>query len=206
MRLSSECCTLRPTPIQKNSAFDQSAAVSGACAKVSEDIYCLERYMRPEGLNHNVLMDNNIFTRVVDLAKGNKIPSDQTEAYQLCCAVMCSFILGRFNIEPNIALYERTSKNSHSQAIEDLYYFKVAHHLDPMGYARLALGLTNEFSNEETHAAKKIIEGNNFRDTEESNYGKLLNDWKLKYLHLLKVTALSKSAHEDTENVRVFWN
>ncbi len=169
-----------------------------------EDIYCLERYMlRQEGLNHNVLIDNNIFTRVVNLAKGNKIPSTETKDYQFCCAVMCFFILGNFNIEPNISLYERTSKNSHSQAIEDLYYFRVADHIHPMGYARLALGLTYEFSNEEIQSAKKIIDGN-FRDTEESNYGKLLDDWKLKYLHLLKVTALSKNSLEDTENARIF--
>lgn len=169
-----------------------------------EDIYCLERYMlRQEGLNHNVLMDNNIFTRVVNLAKGNKIPSTEAKDYRFCCAVMCFFILGKFNIEPNIALYERTSKNSHSQAIEDLYYFRVADHIHPMGYARLALGLTNEFSNEEIQSAKKIIDGN-FRDTEESNYGKLLDDWKLIYLHLLKVTTLSKNTLEDTENARLF--
>ncbi len=171
-----------------------------------EDIYCLERYMlRQEGLNLNVLIDNNIFTRVVDLAKGNKIPTEEkkAEVYRFCCAVMCFFILGRFNIEPNIALYEKASKNSHSQAIEDLYYFRVADHIHPMGYARLALGLTNEFSNKEIQSAKKIIDGN-FRDTEESSYGKLLDDWKLKYLHLLKVTALSKDTLEDTENARIF--
>lgn len=169
-----------------------------------EDIYCLEWYMlRQEGLNLNVLMDNNIFTRVVNLAKGNKIPSTEAKDYRFCCAVMCFFILGNFNIEPNIALYEKTSKNSHSQAIEDLYHFRVADHIHPMGYARLALGLTDEFSNEEIQSAKKIIDGNS-RDTKESNYGKLLDDWKLKYLHLLKVTALSKNTFEDTENVRVF--
>lgn len=169
-----------------------------------EDIYSLEHYMtRQEDFNLNVLLDNNILTRVIYLAKGNKIPSNETEHYQLCCAIMCFFILGRFNIELNIALYEKTSKNSHSQAIEDLYYFRIADHIHPMGYARLALGLSDEFSYEEIQRAKNIINFN-CRDTEESNYGKLLDDWMLKYLHLLKISALSKNTLEDTEKARMF--
>ncbi|MGZ8152812.1 MAG: hypothetical protein ACXW0Q_08735 [Methylovulum sp.] len=172
---------------------------------IIEDIYCLERYIiRNKSTKLKGLLDNNIFTRVVYLAKGNKIEEKNINSYRFCCAVMCFFKLGAFTIEPDLALYERTSKNSHSNAIEDLYHFRIADNIHPMGYARLALGLANRFSDEEIENAKSGIDGN-FRDTEESNYGKLLDDWKLKYLHLLKITELSKYKLKETERVKKFF-
>lgn len=92
----------------------------------TEDIYSLKEYIiRGDGVKLNVLLDNNILTRLIHLAKGNEIQGDEKsiKAYQYCCAVMCFFILGNFQIETNIALYEKASKNGHLSAIDDHHFF-----------------------------------------------------------------------------------
>ncbi|TAN65660.1 MAG: hypothetical protein EPN17_15945 [Methylobacter sp.] len=172
-----------------------------------EDIYFLENYMLSgKNAKFNVLLDNNIFTRLVYLAKGGQIQGDDEsiKTYKFCCAVMCFFILGGFDIEPNLALYERASKNTHSNAIKDIDHFRVADHIHPMGYAELALGVRDKFSDKEINKARNIID-KNLQKTEEQNYSKQLNDWKIKYLHLLKIIEIQKCKLEDTEQIKIFF-
>jgi hypothetical protein len=87
-----------------------------------KDVYSLEEYMiRGDGVKLNVFLDNNILTRLVHLAKGNEIQGNEeiVKVYRYCCAVMCFFILGNFQIETNVAFYERASKNGHQKAVGD---------------------------------------------------------------------------------------
>ncbi|WP_019866082.1 hypothetical protein [Methylovulum miyakonense] len=173
-----------------------------------DDIYSLEHYMCWKSGKLNVLLDNNIFTRLVYLAKGCEIRGNEEEikAYRFCCAAMCFFILGKFNIEANVPLYERASQNTHENAINDLYYFRVADHVDASAYAKLALGRANRFSDAEIEDARKTIEGN-LKNPEESNFKKQLNDWKLSYVQLLKIVELSKHNDlEKTDQIRKFFD
>ena len=171
-----------------------------------DDVYSLEEYMlSDEDTRLNVLLDNNIFTRLVYLSKGGVIQGTEEEikTYRFCCAVMCFIVLGGFVIEPNIALYERASKNTHLNAIQDIFNFRVADHIHPMAYASLALGLEERFSDEEIEKAKKLINEDHLR-IEESNFTKKLDDWKLIYLHLLKIFEINKSELNDTQKIQLF--
>lgn len=170
------------------------------------DIYSLETYMLSnEDIKLKVLLDNNIFTRLVYLSKGGEIQgtAEEIKTYKVCCAVMCFFVLGNFEIEPNMALYERASKNTHSNAIDDIYNFRVADHIHPMAYANLALGIEKRFRYEEIESAKKLITKDHL-ETEEYNFTKELDDWKIAYLHLLKVFEIHKSELNDTQKIKLF--
>jgi|GEM_PF-2797278 len=172
------------------------------------DVYSLEDYMLWEGGKLNVLLDNNIFTRLVYLAKGGEITGNEEaiKTLRFCCAAMCFFILGKFNIETNLALYERASMNSHANAINDLYHFRVSDHIDARAYANLALGRANRFSDAEIEDARKIIEGR-LNNPKESNFEKQLNSWKLSYVQLLKMVELSKNSDlEKTEQIEKFFD
>jgi hypothetical protein len=150
-----------------------------------KDIYSLEEYINGGGgVNLNVFLDNNILTRLVHLAKGNEIQGNEAsiKVYRYCCAVMCFFILGNFQIETNIAFYERASKNGHQNAAGDYYHFMIANHIHPMIYAELALGLTDKISDKQIQYTKERTVIN---VPPESNFAKELNDWKLIYSNLL---------------------
>jgi len=173
-----------------------------------DDPYHLEHYICWEKGKLNVLLDNNIFTRLVYLAKGNEIRGKEEDIKydRFCCAAMCFFILGKFNIEVNVPLYERASQDTYENAINDLYYFRVADHIDASAYANLALGRANRFNNAEIADATKIIEGR-LEEPQESNFEKQLNDWKLSYIQLLKIVELSKNNDlEKTEQIRKFFD
>lgn len=170
------------------------------------DIYSLEDYMASsDETKLNVLLDNNIFTRIVYLAKGGEITgnSEEIKTYKFCCATMCFFILGGFNIEPNIALYEKASRNTHSSAVDAISYFRLADHIHPMSYAELALGVKNKFDKIEIETAQKLISYNHL-EIKETNFKRLLDDWKIIYLHLLKIYELKITQIQDTEKIRTF--
>lgn len=170
------------------------------------DIYSLEEYMMStEDTKLNVLLDNNIFTRLIYLTKGGEIKgnSEEIKTYRFCCAVMCFFVLGGFNIEPNIALYERASKKNHSNAINDVYHFRVADHIHPMSYAELALGIKDKFCEEEIETAVNFLTPH-YLETEETNFEKDLDDWKIIYFHLLKIYELKTTEIDGTQKIKSF--
>ncbi len=184
--------------VRDNNPFVSTAYLS--------DIYNLEEYMlSDDDTKLKVLIDNNIFTRLVYLSKGGEVKGtvEEIKTYKLCCAVMCFFILGGFEIEPNMALYERASKNTHLNAIEDVFNFRVADHIHPMAYANLALGVEQRFSNEEIERAKNFITKGHL-ETEEYNFTKELDDWKIVYLHLLKIYEVHKTGLNDTDKIKLF--
>lgn len=82
-----------------------------------------------------------------------------------------------------------------------IIFFMIANHIHPMIYAKLALGLINKISDKQIQYTKEII----IIDVpEESNFAKVLNDWKLAYLPLLKAKTLLKDELERTEQVKKF--
>ncbi|MEQ1635930.1 MAG: hypothetical protein ABL903_04510 [Methylococcales bacterium] len=165
-----------------------------------QDAYSLEEYIiRGANTSLNVLLDTNILTRLIHLAKGIEINESEKEIYQNCCAVMCFFILGKFQVEPNIAVYEKASKNGHSNALNDYRNFMIANHIHPLVYAKLAFGQINKIDTKQIQYTKETI---NIGSPEESDFAKKLNDWKLIYLSLLKAKTLLKAELERTEKFK----
>ena len=154
-----------------------------------QDIYSLDAYQKVGTIKRVVLLDNNILTRLIHLAKGNEINGDgeSVKNYQYCCALMCFFILSDIDIETNISFYEKASTNGHQKAIDEYSYFMIANHIHPMIYANLALGMTNKICAEQIEYTRDNIK---ICVPEESNFAKQLNDWKLAYSHLLKAKIL----------------
>ncbi|MDD5114708.1 MAG: hypothetical protein PHC94_11890 [Methylobacter sp.] len=165
-----------------------------------QDIYSLGEYQKLGAVKREVLLDNNILTRLIHLAKGLEINGDgeSVKNYKYCCALMCFFILNNINIETNISFYERASSNGHPKAIDEYPYFMIANHIHPMIYANLALGITNHICNEQivyTRDNIKIVV------PEESNFSKQLNDWKLIYSHMLKAKILLRDEPKPVKRI-----
>lgn len=165
-----------------------------------QDIYSLGEYQKLGAVKRVVLLDNNILTRLIDLAKGNEIRGDELskENYRYCCALMCFFILSDIDIETNISFYERASSNGHPKAIDEYPYFMIANHIHPMIYANLALGMTNHICNEQIEYTRNIIK---IDVPKESDFSKDLNDWKLIYSHLLKAKILLRGEPKPVKRI-----
>lgn len=165
-----------------------------------QDIYSLGEYQKLGAVKRVVLLDSNILTRLIDLAKGNEIRGDELskENYRYCCALMCFFILSDIDIETNISFYERASSNGHPKAIDEYPYFMIANHIHPMIYANLALGLTNGICAEQIEYTRDNIK---IGVPEESNFAKELNDWKLVYSHLLKAKILLRDEPKPVKRI-----
>lgn len=165
------------------------------------DSYSLDEYIiRGRNATLNVLIDNNILTRLIDLAKGKEIECND-KSHRDCCALISFFMLGHFQLEPNIAIYERASKLGHLKALDDYQFFTIANHIHPMVYTEIALGLKSKVSYDQIDYTKSIIKVN---EPKESNFCKGLNIWKLNYLYILKAVILLKSDHESDKKVEYF--
>lgn len=154
-----------------------------------------------------VLLDNNIFTRVISFSKGEKLATEpeSRKVDQLAAAVMVFFLLGDFWIEPNISLYEKAWRNSHEHAKYELENFRIADHIHPQHYADLALGKIDNISPKAIDQAKKnsILSSVKNNDAiEEVNFKKTLTHWKTSYLFLLKATELWRGPNDDFKKAK----
>jgi len=162
-----------------------------------ENIYCLEDFIHASnfgGITLKALVDNNVLTRAISLAKGEEIAGNEESqrVLRLSCAIMCFFILSDFQLEPNIAIYEKASRTYHRNAQDELFYFRVADHIHPRLYASLALGRINKLPNHTIEHAKNLVRRMQ-DDHIEKNFSKTLNSWKMNYLFVLKAAMIWKS-------------
>jgi hypothetical protein len=87
------------------------------------------------------LLDNNLTTRVIELATGVEMPAapDKKPAYALASAVMGFLVASEFLVDPTMAIYEKASSMGHEAAAEQLFNFRVADHIHPQVWIDLAL-------------------------------------------------------------------
>lgn len=127
----------------------------------------------------------------------------QKESYKLASAVMAYLILGGFEIEPNIAIYEKASQSSHLEVLEELKAFRVADNIAPQHYVNIALGRESEVPKSDLDKIKSQLNGESELSQQE-DFTKLLNTWKYQYLFLLKATHLWRLKDTDLEKAKSF--
>ncbi len=151
------------------------------------------------------LLDNNLATRVIELATGFEMPveAEKKPAYLLASAVMGFLIAADFLIDPTMAIYEKASKMGHEAAAAQLFKFRVADHIHPQVWINLALERKRRIPQEEIELATSYVV-NDAPDIEESNFGKRLDIWKLNYYFVLKAASLWREENCDIKAAQSF--
>jgi hypothetical protein len=72
-----------------------------------------------------------------------------------------------------------------------------------MSYAELALGIKDKFCEEEIETAVNFLTPH-YLETEETNFEKDLDDWKIIYFHLLKIYELKTTEIDGTQKIKSF--
>lgn len=170
------------------------------------DKYDLSEYVHAaafQDVSLYALLDNNILTRAVAFANGEKLSneSESRKVDQLAAAVMAFFLLSDFLLEPNIALYEKAWRKSHQHAASELKSFRIADHIHPQHYVNLALGRNENIPKDAINEAK-CSAASKLDVVKEANFKKVLNHWKTSYLFLLKVTELWRSTGTDLKKAK----
>lgn len=144
------------------------------------------------------LVDNNLITRAISLARGARIPPEpeNKKGYALAAATMAFLIAADFLIEPSMSIYEKASKSNHEAAKEELFYFRVADHVHVQQWINIALERQNQIEPHEIDYAKKLVLATQPK-VEENNFHKILNPWKVNYYFILKAAALWKNLDQD---------
>jgi hypothetical protein len=144
------------------------------------------------------LLDNNLATRVMELAAGMEMPGEveKKPAYILASAVMGFLIASEFLIDPTMSIYEKAASLGHEAAVDQLFRFRVADHVHPQAWIDLALQRTNRITPDEIEVATDYVI-KDAPEIEEKNFGKTLDMWKLNYYSVLKAAALWRKESSD---------
>jgi hypothetical protein len=111
-----------------------------------EDPYSVAlHYSRAEmdGVGAWIVLDRNVFSRVVDLAKGSPAKGEQQK---IAAAVRAFAQCGDINFLPTLAVYEGEASQAASDAANDWAMFLAADNLDPWNFASIALGKSSHLS------------------------------------------------------------
>ena len=151
------------------------------------------------------LLDNNLTTRVVELATGIEMPAEANKkpAYVLASAVMGFLIGAEFLIDPTMAIYEKASSLGHEAAAEQLYKFRIADHIHPQAWIDIALERETRISQDEIELAISYVM-KDAPDIAETNFAKRLDIWKLNYYFVLKAASLWRNEHCDVKAALAF--
>jgi hypothetical protein len=152
------------------------------------------------------MMDRNLLHRVILLSKGASInvKKSQRKVWEVACASMAFFILGRIMIEPSLSLYEGNFYHVSEDSMDDLYFFRIADNLHPMEYVNIALNRQDSINAYAISEAKNKVKPEVFNNSE---FSKKLRDWKIYYLYILKAVSLMKSNNlSNTEKLVNYFN
>jgi hypothetical protein len=143
------------------------------------------------------LLDNNILTRACALAEGQSAvrPDPNDRSYRIVAAIMCFFILGGFDLEPSVAIYEKSARSDHQKALDALELFRIADHVHPQAYSDLALGRTNCLPPDEIDRAREFASAVRPQQV-ESDFTRTIKPWQVQYLALLNA-AILQANHSD---------
>lgn len=193
-----------------NPLEDMLAAVDPfvKCPLPPVDKYDLESYVYAStALKKELfaLLDNNLITRVIELSSGGEIPEapDKKPAYLLSSAVMGFLVAADFVVDPTMAIYEKASSLGHEAALEQLFKFRVADHIQPQAWIDLALERTTRIPSYEISRATASVKENASGEGED-NFAKQLDSWKLNYYFVLKAASIWKEKRHDIEAALTF--
>ena len=167
-----------------------------------DDPYNLRKYIVAtfgETASLWALLDNNILTRACALAEGQSAvrPDPNDSSYRIVAAIMCFFILGGFDLEPSIAIYEKSARSDHQTALDALGSFRIADHVHPQAYSDLALGRTDSLPPAVIERARELSSTPRPQQI-ETDFTRTIKPWQVQYLALLNA-ALLQATHRDPQ-------
>jgi hypothetical protein len=103
-----------------------------------EDVYSVAFYdsqAEMYGIRVCVMLDRNVFARIVELANGCSAMPD----HRIAAAVMASGQIANMTFEPALAVYEGVATQAENVAPHDLAMFQAADNVHPSEFADIAL-------------------------------------------------------------------
>jgi hypothetical protein len=157
------------------------------------------------GIELRAMLDNNILTRVISLAKGKPVPQEesQAKAYILSSAVMAFLIIGRFEIEQRISIHEKRFSSNRSQAERELHISRVADNIRVKVWIDIALRRKKEISKNEINDSETKVASVNYENAEKS-FSQVIPQWKINYYFVLKASEIWKSSSNNVNNACKF--
>jgi hypothetical protein len=149
------------------------------------DAYSMATYRRESellGTKSYLLLDRNMFSRVVRLASGE--PCD--ESMRIPAAVMAFAHCANLQIEPNIALYEYGAHGGTDVTIEELAIFRAADNVHLSHYTDVALGRSENL--------RPVTPREIDREELSNVLSRKLNDWRFEYTALLKLAIIASTS------------
>lgn len=139
-----------PIPVDELRSIQQMLATENAiCSAFTParfDAYnCfgfLEQKAR-HGVETCFIIDRNIFTRIISLARGEPVSKKTKEAenaYRIAAGALAFFQCCDALVEPCMPLLEQSSHDNAASADEELRLFRMADNIAPQNFADIALG------------------------------------------------------------------
>jgi len=143
----------------------------------------------------HVQVDNNVVSTATSLANGQSISQRESEAKveRSTAALLAFFIIGGFELEPNIALYEQAWRSTHEHSTNQLKLFRVADRVHPQSYIDIALDRADRIETATIEAAVRLV-GNAALSSRQIDFRQVLQNWKVSYHALLRVIEIERSA------------
>jgi hypothetical protein len=145
----------------------------------ADDLYDPLLYRNEEaslGTRTTIILDRNVFTRVVAIARGEPCRDD----HRLAASIMVLSQASNIILEPSHALYEVAYSQGQSVAEQEYAIFRNADNAPLQEWASLALGRTDRACLGSSPAA----------DREEVDFAMPLRQWRRNYIALLKLADL----------------
>ncbi|KZN46714.1 hypothetical protein [Pseudoalteromonas luteoviolacea] len=107
----------------------------------SEETYKLENYLLNPGQRVSCLLDRNIVSYLIDLAKGIQLSDnfEQSRCHRLAAGLQAFFNAAKITSEPGLSYHEYIERTSVKAADLDLSYFRSADNIDANYYLDICL-------------------------------------------------------------------
>jgi len=156
----------------------------------TEDRYSIGTYVAQyalHGTNVVFLLDRNIYSQVVNLAKGAQVNEHTRFAAGIMAFASCS----NAAIEPGLALYEGAASEAREIWQIDLSLLQGADNISAINWAALALGISDRFTRD--LPSKKLGDASKYFDPSIS-----LRSFGFVYPILLKIAQLGKTNNSNS--------
>lgn len=143
-----------------------------------------------ENFEVRVLLDNNILTRVVAIARGEEpgTSSDGPNRHSSIAALMSFFQLADIAIEPGVALFEKAYGAPHEQTAEHFKLFQVADEVNTGHWIDLAVGRTSRLQGLTSATERAVSRGS----IEPSQFAHKVQPFLSAYLSILKLIEMQR--------------
>lgn len=153
----------------------------------------------------HALFDRNLISRIAHLAAGATVDTSNPSAdtYRLAAGCMVYLVLGDALIEPSLSLHEYADRHGSVEANAQLFYFRVADHVDPRAWFAVALGRADRLDASALDGARSVVARRPDREPMH-DFTKPLSDVAKHAVSLTKIALLERSPVAGIEKVRLF--